>query len=171
MNQTTTTNPPPAKPGGALKEDLAMAGGAMMMDVTDAADLRRKRRRAVAEELVERAEHLLPPDRALIRAVYHDGQTAAEIARLQGVSPRRVRSRLRRLIARMASPDFLVVARDRHAWPPTRRRVATAVVLQGLSMRETAIRLRLSLHAVRRHMEQIRALVEASQTRARSPLG
>jgi len=137
-----------------------MAGGALMVDATEAADLRRKRRRAVAEELIERSELLLPEDHALIRAVYSEGRTAVEIARLQGVSARAVRARLRRLIARLASREFVVVARESRGWPPMRRRVASAVILQGRTLREAADELRLSLYAVRRHMEHIRVLLE-----------
>ncbi|MCA9271470.1 MAG: response regulator transcription factor [Phycisphaerales bacterium] len=45
-------------------------------------------------------------------------------------------------------------------WRPTRRKVAGACVLEGLSIREAAERLKLSPYTVRKHKEAIDALCE-----------
>jgi len=128
-----------------------------------AADLRRRRSRDLTDLIVSRAEWLAPEDRALILAVYRDGSTAEDIARLSGQSPRTVRRRLRALVRRALSSLFEYVLRHRDDWSPTRRRVATACVLQGRTLREASKFLRLSLHTVRRQMEAVRALHEASE--------
>ena len=124
-------------------------------------DRRRHQGRELAEALVARAEHLLPEDRALLSAVYRDGTSAKEIALLTGESPRAVRRRIRSLAQRVLDPRFAFVLVHRDDWPPTRRKVATEMTLHGRPMRETARRLNLSLHAVRRHADAIRAVYEA----------
>jgi selenocysteine lyase/cysteine desulfurase len=123
-----------------------------------AIDLRRRRSRELGETIVDHARWSLPDDRAVLTAIYRDGLTAQEVATLRHEPPRRVRSRVRRLVARLLSDRFLFVLRRRDSWPTLRRRVASACVLQGLSMREAARRLRVSLHVVRTQMEVINAL-------------
>lgn len=131
-----------------------------------ATDLRRKRRRELVERIVERAELLPPGDRALVHAHYRDGRSVAEIARAGGGSARPLRRRLKRLVERELDPLFAFVSRRRESWSSTRRRVATSVVIEGWSMRETSRRLGLSLHTVRRHHDAVRAMFEAEADRA-----
>lgn len=131
------------------------------IDPAEAADLRRRRRSDLAELIVDRSAWLMPEDRALVCAVYRDGLTAAEVAKLRGEPARHVRRRLRRLVLRVLSKRYEFVMRRREQWPPTRRRVATVCVLQGRTMRETASHLRLSLHTVRGQMAAVAALEEA----------
>ena len=138
-----------------------VGGVGARIDPSAAWDLRRKRRRELVERLVERAELVGPPDRALVLAYYRDGQSAADIARLAGEPVRSLRRRLRRVVQRMLSPRFEFVAAHRHTWTPTRRRVAGACVLEGRTLRDTAERLGLSLHCVRRHHDAIQAMFEA----------
>jgi len=137
-----------------------MTTHALAFDPAEAADLRRRRRRDLADLLTQRAELLPPEDRALLLSIYRENLTAREVAALRGVSPRSVRRRLRTLVERVLSPRFEVVLRERASWPPTRRRVATATVIEGRTMRQTASALTLSLHAVRRQMLAIDALIE-----------
>ncbi|USN99697.1 MAG: hypothetical protein H6810_03290 [Phycisphaeraceae bacterium] len=85
------------------------------------------------------------------------------------LSARTERRRLRRLVTRVLSPRFAFVIASRRAWAPTRRRVAMACVVQGLSMREAGAALGLSLHSVRRQMDAVEALYLASLERARTP--
>jgi DNA-directed RNA polymerase specialized sigma24 family protein len=132
-----------------------------------ALDLRRGFRRDVAQRLVERAAHLPAPDRCLVEGVFRDGRSIAELAELWPENPksgrgaRALRRRLHRLIERLNSPGFLLVAECRERWGPTRRRVATACILHGLSHREAADSLGISLHTVRRHFAAVIAITEA----------
>lgn len=124
------------------------------------ADLRRRRQRDMVEHLLDRAACLPPDDLALLRAVYADGRTAVELAALMRCDARALRRRIRRLVERLLSPRFLFVLRHRDGWSATRKRVATACVLHGRSLREAAAELRLSLHTVRRHLDAVNALFE-----------
>jgi len=128
-------------------------------------DLRRRDTREWAETIASRAEHLLPEDRALVRAVFGDGMDAKRVARLQGEPSRTVRRRVRSLAARVLSPEFEFVLARRDAWPRTRRLVATACVVQGRTLREAASHLQMSLHAVRRQMDAVRALMDEDRGR------
>ncbi len=127
----------------------------------DGLDLRRRRTREMAEVLVGRAEWLGDEDRAIVSAVYQDGISAKDLANIRGQSPRCVRRRIHALVQRITSDEFAFVLRARDQWPPTRRRVATACVLRGMSLREAGDKLGLSLHAVRKHMDAVRALHSA----------
>lgn len=128
-------------------------------------DLRRRDTREWAEVIATRAEHLLPDDRALVRAVFEDGLDAKRVARLQGANSRTVRRRVRALAQRVLSPEFEFVLRRRDGWPRTRRLVATACVLHGRTLREAAAHLRMTLHAVRRQMDLVRALYDEEHAR------
>ena len=108
-----------------------------------------------------RSEWLLAEDRALIRALYRENMTAAQVAELRGTSARAVRRRAHTLVQRLLSPRYEFVARRREKWGPTRARVAVACVLQGRTLRGAAEHLKLSLHTVRRHMDAVAAQQEA----------
>jgi DNA-directed RNA polymerase specialized sigma24 family protein len=116
------------------------------------------RKRSLAEQVVARAYLLNSTDRAFLLAAFDDGRSAADLGRLTGVSPRSVRRRLRRLADRVLSSRFLFVGKAMHRWPPTRRRVAEAVVLRGLSMRQAAQEMKISVYVVRAHMNAINAM-------------
>jgi len=128
----------------------------------DPLDLRRRDRQDAARRISSLADWLPPADAALLHAVYSAGQSVTELARIAGLSPPALRRRVRRLAARVLSEKFLFVARHLGGWPPTRRRVARLCVLEGVSMREAARRLGLSLHTVRKHCHAIDALFEAA---------
>jgi transposase len=117
------------------------------------------------DRLLMRADHLVQEERALIRALYMDGRSSREVAELIGADPRSVRRRARRIAMRVLSPEFTFVLRQREQWGPTRRRIATVVVLQGKSMRQAAAMLELSLHTVRHHFHAVAALFEAAQAK------
>lgn len=133
-------------------------------------DLRRRSRRAYAETLVQRAAWLPATDRELVEAVFDEGlSVAAYVRRMRergadihpgrsALTARAARRRLRGLIARVLSPRFVFVVERRTAWAASRRRVAMACVVRGLSLREAAAALGMSLHAVRRHMDAVDAL-------------
>jgi len=133
----------------------------------NAVDLRRRRSRELGETIVDHARWSLPDDRAVLHAIYRDGLTAHQVALLRHEPPRRVRSRVRRLVQRLLSDQFLFVLRMRDAWPSLRRKVAGACILQGRSMRETADHLHISLHTVRKEMAIIDALFHAHDAQHR----
>lgn len=130
-------------------------------DIRTLTDLRRRRSRDFADVVVQRAQLLLPEDRALVCAVYRDNLTAAQVAELTGVSPRAVRRRLHTLTQRLLSPRYEFVTRRQQQWGPTRRRVAVACAIHGMTLRAAAEHLSVSLHTVRRHMDAVAAQLEA----------
>lgn len=128
-------------------------------------DLRRRETREMAEVIVDRSEWLLPPDRDLVRAVFARGLTTLEASSLTGLALRRTRRRVRLLARRVLSAEFAFVVSRREAWPPLRRRVATACVLEGRTLREAAAHLRVSLHTVRTQMDVLRAMMDEGCSR------
>lgn len=144
--------------------------GSRVFDPMESLDLRRKRPREQAEIALDRARHLPPEDRVLVEAVFRDGRPVTELASLiagttgdaaRATCARGLRRRIRRLTARLFSREYAFVAEQLSDWSPTRRRVATACILHGRSIREAAAELRLSLHTVRRHRAAIAELLEA----------
>lgn len=126
-----------------------------------AADLRRKREGAMAERVGHRAAALPKRDRALLDAVYRDGRPVVELAAIMNLPAPVVRRRVRTLVRRVLSPEYGFVLANRDAWTPTRRKVADACVIEGLSIRTAAAKLRLSLHTVRAQRSIIQALADA----------
>ncbi|QKK09899.1 MAG: hypothetical protein HND58_18245 [Planctomycetota bacterium] len=130
-------------------------------------DLRKGFRRDVARTLVDRAAFLPEPDRYLVEGVFRDGRPISDLAAMwreipgHERVPRALRHRLHRLVERLLSPRFEVVARLRHTWTPTRTRIATACVLHGLSTRQASERLNVSLHTVRRQLDAVHAICDA----------
>lgn len=127
----------------------------------EAADLRRRRKREQIEQILARAAWLPDSDRAVLEAVFGEGKTVTEVAVLMGCPPRALRRRVRRLLDRVLAHRFVFVTSRIDGWPPTRRRVATACVIEGCSLRDAAKRLGISLYSVRRHHEAINAQLEA----------
>jgi DNA-directed RNA polymerase specialized sigma24 family protein len=146
---------------------IASAG----LQVDASVDLRRKRTRDMAEVIADHAQWTLPDDKALLRAIYRDGMTAQRIAQLRSQSARTVRARVRRLVARVSSDRFRFVVRHREKWPVHRRSIATACVLQGMSMRDAAAFLHLSFHQVRREMGIVEALMAEDRRPGRTANG
>lgn len=114
-----------------------------------------------AELLVFRSDHIPNHDRAVIRAVYSEGKPLTEVARLLGQSTRIVSARVKRIVARLRSPAFVLVVSRRAAWPTGFRLVAEDTVLAGRSLREIARTRGLSYHVVRRHYGALTAMLAA----------
>ena len=127
-----------------------------VLDPIHLSDLRRRRDERAADVIVRRAAFLLPPDKALLLAVYRDGASAADLARLHRQDPRNLRRRIRALVQRVLGPRFVYVLRHRDRWTPTRAKVATACAVHGMTLREASSHLRVSLHTVRKHMDAVR---------------
>jgi transposase-like protein len=128
-------------------------------------DLRRRCEREQAERVLGRASFLPRRDELLLRAVLEDGIAVVELARLAGVCPRAMRGRVKRLLRRMSTPRFVFVAARIGEWTSTRRRVAEAYFLHGLSMREVESRLGLSRHQIRFHRDAVEVLFQMEASR------
>ncbi|MCE7975327.1 MAG: hypothetical protein DYG92_13550 [Leptolyngbya sp. PLA1] len=113
-----------------------------------------------------RAGELSAPDRSLVEAVVLSGRRVSELAPLAGCTARVLRRRLKGVLARISSPEFGYVLRHRSEWPLTRRRVAEACVLRGLSQRAAASELRLSLYVVRLHEGAVLAMARCGHNAA-----
>jgi len=133
----------------------------LMYEPDQTADLRRRRKREQVEQILARASWLPESDRAVLEAVFREGKTVAEVAALIGCPARALRRRVRRLLDRVQAPRFVFVTSRLDGWPPTRRRVARACVIEWCSLRDAARQLGISLYAVRRHHEAINAQLEA----------
>lgn len=144
----------PPRPKGVLRDTPIVRAESLEF----ATDLRRSPSREALEVIVHRSGCLLPEDQALMDACFSRGMRVIELARLQGVDPRIVQRRIKRLSARVISPEFSFVLNQESAWPPTRRRIARAVVLEGRTMRGASKALAISLHTVREHVKFIYAL-------------
>jgi DNA-binding CsgD family transcriptional regulator len=133
----------------------------------DPIDLRLKRADALNDQLVRRAEWLDAPDKAIVLAMFDEGYSAAEIARLGNLPVRMVRTRIHRLVNRLGDPKVAYVARFCGSWSKTRASIGRSVFLHGKSLRETANELSMSFYLVRRHRESIDAMYEADKNVAR----
>lgn len=118
-------------------------------------------REAVLGLLDSRGPALTPEDRLLLDLYFREGRGLEELALLQQVRPRRMRHRLERLVTRLASPAFGFILSSAVRWPASRQRVAEACFLKGLSQRQAAKALRLTIYGVRCHYVAILHALEA----------
>lgn len=129
-----------------------------------AVDLRKRVDRRQAETLVERAALLPGEDRLLVEGVFRDGRSVTQLAQVwrrgdaATIDVRTLRRRLQRVLRRMHTPEFRHVAAHHEAWPAPMSRVATACILHGLTLRQAAEHLGLSVHTVRRNFDAVLAL-------------
>lgn len=128
-------------------------------------DLRKRIDRSQSDRIVARAAFLPHPDRVLLEAYFLHGRTIKDIALGAGIDTRRLSRKIRRLALRVLSDKFVFVLRRLETWPPSRRRVATAMMLGGQSMREAAGSLHMTLYSVRRHHDAITAQFEMESDR------
>lgn len=127
-------------------------------DLSIALDLRRRQPRPVVEAILALSVHLPTSDRSLIQAIFGEGRTIADLSRCLGERPRFLRRRFRRTVARLIDPRFAFVAAHMHTWPQSRRLAGTLHILHARTLRDTARRLALTEHAVRREISAIDAL-------------
>lgn len=110
--------------------------------------------------IMGRAELLSTEDRNLIEAVVLHGQTAESLARLMGVSGRTIRRRVERLMARLASREFLQAARVLPYLAEEDARLARLAFCQQRSQRWLARHLNVTSHCLRRRLDQLAARIE-----------
>jgi len=116
--------------------------------------------RGDVDVLLRRAELLGREDRELLEAVFARGQTLVSIARMTGVSSRRVSNRLRRITRRLTSREFLDAARALGYLSREDAALASLRFCQGLSSRKMAAKLEMSAHVLRRRLDRISAQIE-----------
>lgn len=126
-------------------------------------------RRAYAERLLHLAEHLPPDERALVEAVYRDGRSTAELARLAGVPVRHFQRKLNKIMGRVGDPLFLFTVTRLDTLPPEIRPVARRAVLHGRTQRDTAHATGQSLHQVRKALERLRGMCDAATSLPHRP--
>ncbi len=131
-------------------------------------DLRKRRADALNDRIVQRADWLEPDDRAMVQAMFADGYSAAQIARLSETPVRTIRARIHRIVTRLSDPRTAYVVRNAREWSRTRREIGRAIFVRGLSLRETANELEMSFYLVRRHREAIEAMFDAQRQSART---
>jgi hypothetical protein len=129
----------------------------------DRLDLRRRQTKSLARHILERAAILAPAERHLLEATFHDGLSCALLAAQLGREPRGLRREVRALTRRVLDPRFAFVAALAPRWRPTRRRVAEAVFLRGLSLRKAARELGMSLYSVRLHRDAVQSVFEGAR--------
>ncbi len=118
--------------------------------------------RRCAERIGTRAELLAERERSLLEAVFVDGRSRNQMARLLRCDPRTVRRKLRQIVHRMECPKFMFVASHLDLMGTARRRVAQACVLHGLSLRRAAAALQMPINSVRHHAAAVHAMFEAA---------
>ncbi len=110
-------------------------------------------------EIEARAELLPPADRSLVLAAWIYQQPTAMIAQLRGTSRHAVRRRVRCLVGRLHSEEFIGAARALRLLAADRAEVARLHFCHGLSLRATAKALGMSYHKARRTATEIHGLI------------
>lgn len=134
-------------------------------------DLRKSQSSNFTRSILNRTAFLQGSDRDFVNAMYRDGQSAAEIARIANLDPRQVRRKIKAALKRLNNPLFIFVVTNKAQWSPTRQKVAQSIIQRGRSIRDTAEKHNLKLHQVRRHRsaileqyeEHLQALKDQSQ--------
>jgi len=111
------------------------------------------------EVLMGRAELLLPEDRLLVEAVLVRSQPTKTVAWMTGMPPRTVRRRIHRLSKRLTSRRFLNAARSLPYLDPDNARLARLHFCAGMSHRDLARELGVSVHTIRRRLDRIGAQI------------
>ena len=124
-------------------------------------------RRQWADRVLQRSAFLNPLDRCLVRQVLGEGVRPADLAPVAGVSARTIQRRVRNLADRLTDPDVVFILRHHRRWPRQTASVALALWIRGLTQRQAAERLGLSLHQVRQQAQAIRALLVTQHAQSR----
>ncbi|MGQ0629173.1 MAG: hypothetical protein ACT4PL_13870 [Phycisphaerales bacterium] len=112
----------------------------------------------LVRELLDRARHLDPGDRALLRAIYEDGSTVTALAALRGTHPGSLARRVRSLRSRLTSPRVVATIRQLPDLSPDLRNVALHTVIRGRSLNQTALALGHSFTKTRRLRDVVLSL-------------
>ncbi len=137
-------------------DNTAGAGTALIEQQAGETDERRRDWRETVERMLRLAMHLPKADRALVVGAYERGMTAADLGRVCGATSKVVRGRLQRIVLRMSSAEFRYTVREQYGWAELKRRICQEVFLKGATQRETARGLGISVHRVRREVDEVR---------------
>ena len=83
-----------------------------------------------------------------------------DVERMQGDVQDLEAARLKDHLLRLLAPEFMFVVKKRDEWPPRRRWAASAVFIEGKSLRETARELKVSYYHLRQHIDAVRQLMQ-----------
>lgn len=120
----------------------------------------RSRPRIREDAVIEaRAELLLPEDRDLLLAVWTYHQPTRMLAELVGLTPQAVRRRIRLLIKRVHSENFVGAARAMRFLNAQQAELARLHFCNALSVRETAQAMRIGYHSARRLACEVAGIV------------
>lgn len=116
-------------------------------------------RRDRVERILDAARALPPADRALLEEILGRGTTATQLARAARLPRWRVVRRLRRIMRRTRHPLFEAASFHFDSLPARIRPTVRLALFHGLSLRSVARRRKLSLHQVRKQLDQARSLI------------
>lgn len=135
----------------------------MQTRLDDAAlDLRRKRRRALVTKILDAADHLPADERQLLLAVYGRGMPVSEAATMMGTPERQLRRRVKALVRRICDPAFHAAVRLGPELPRPIGQAARLTIIEGMPVRQAALRLGASYYSVRKHREAFLAMAAAA---------
>ena len=118
-------------------------------------------RRLSTEDILFRARHLPPKQRACFIAFYEAGIPTRELAALLDVNPRLMLRRIARWRTHLQKPEFLLAAKFGPRLPPPYRELAHAHWIEGRNYRQLAAEKQVTLHQVRKQMGISRSLLLA----------
>lgn len=107
-----------------------------------------------------RTELLDPEDKNLLRAVLIYNQPTKVVAEINRTRPSSVRYRVRRLIERIGSPQFVGTARSLGLFNAEQTAVARCHILQGKTLQATVATTGLPYHTVRRVLCEINGIID-----------
>jgi len=121
-------------------------------------DLRASRDRGAIELVRHRCDQLPVEEGALMEQVFLQGRTVAAVAALTGAPVRRLRLRVKRILARLARPEFDTVVNYAPEWPRPMAAVGRAVFVRGLSVRAASRQCGVPYHAAVQFARSISSL-------------
>jgi DNA-directed RNA polymerase specialized sigma24 family protein len=118
--------------------------------------------------LMGRAELLREDERDVFEAVMIHGQPTASLARMMKVTPAALRKRVHRLAKHLVSEEFLSAARALPYLDRDDAKLARLYFCQRRSQRDLAVQLGMSMHTLRRRLDQLRAQIRTIRRIQRS---
>ena len=115
-----------------------------------------QRYREHVNTLISRSSYLDDMDKTLIRLYLVDGYSISEIALVAGISPCRVSRRLKRLLKRIRSSEYISYLRIHLRLRGIERRIGRDYFLRGISMQRISLETGCSLYRVRQIITGIR---------------
>lgn len=112
-----------------------------------------------------RAGFLRQRDRDLVEAVLVEGQPVKAVARMNGMTPRALRCHIYHLARLMVSRDFVQTVRAVAYLERQEAYIATRCYCHEVSQRDLAAELGLSVHALRRRLDQISSRIDTIMRR------